>query len=139
MEDANEYCQWLTQKENSTILYRLPTHEEWQWIAGKVDNRTYPWGNVYDVFFLSTSSQKKILKAQETKFDISPYGIKNMAGNVSEWCQDISKGIFSFAVVCGGNWQVPYPQSFEIENLMVYSKNYTSEEIGFRVIALIPR
>lgn len=138
-EDASEYCRWLTQKSNNTVLYRLPTYQEWQWIAGNVDKREYTWGNFYDIFFLLPTLQKKMLKAHETKFDISPYGIKNMGGNISEWCQDDFQGAYLFAIACGGNWQLPYPESFKIQNIMVYPKYYTAEEIGFRVMALVPK
>ncbi|NUM33909.1 MAG: protein kinase [Candidatus Brocadiae bacterium] len=138
-EDAIEYCRWLTQKANNAVMYRLPTCQEWQWIAGYVDKREYPWGNFYDVFFYTPYLQRKIYKSQETTLDISPYGIKGMGGNVSEWCQDDTQGLLSFAIVCGGNWQSLYPESFKIHNIMVLPKGHTGEEIGFRVMALVPR
>jgi formylglycine-generating enzyme required for sulfatase activity len=50
-EGAQLYCEWLTEKVNSTlkgsykIVFRLPTHEEWLKAAkGKLELASYAWG-----------------------------------------------------------------------------------------------
>lgn len=53
-EGAELYCEWLTERINSSleldkkIIFRLPTHEEWKYAAhGDLELNPYPWGGPY--------------------------------------------------------------------------------------------
>ncbi len=87
--DANAYCAWRTERDGAT--FRLPTEDEWELAARGMDERIYPWGNGFDATLCrmvdSVEGRPGPMPVGSYIWDRSPYGVCDMAGNVSEWTQ----------------------------------------------------
>ncbi|NUQ33513.1 MAG: SUMF1/EgtB/PvdO family nonheme iron enzyme [Planctomycetaceae bacterium] len=88
LHEAQAYARWLSRSSGRT--YRLPSDEEWE-VAARygLENPNsvaslYPWGNEWDGGKLML--ERRHLAAIGTAVeDVTPSGIYDMAGSVSEW------------------------------------------------------
>jgi formylglycine-generating enzyme required for sulfatase activity len=88
-EDAQAYCEWLSEKTKKH--YRLPSEAEWEKAARGTDGRVYPWGDEFDPQKANTSESQIGGTTPADQFSPqgdSPYGCADMIGNVWEWCAD---------------------------------------------------
>jgi formylglycine-generating enzyme required for sulfatase activity len=144
-DDAQAFCRWLSKQTGGHI--RLPTEAEWEKAAKGYAHRTYPWGDEYDGSQAGTPNGQ-YAPAGEHPLDVSPFGVRGMAGNAWEWCSDwyASDAYANLPAVnpagskdgaaralrgCGWNFD---PDTFRCSYRSALAPLERSVHIGFRVV-----
>ena len=120
--DAVEFCQKLSSKIGK--IYTLPSESQWEYAcrAGTATpfyfqhtvtsdllnyNGTYPYGN----------APRGEYRRETTDVGIFPpnaFGLYDMHGNVSEWCQDIWHNSYNGAPTDGSAWESGGNNSYRV-------------------------
>jgi formylglycine-generating enzyme required for sulfatase activity len=120
-DDANAYAAWLTaaaHERGERVRYRLPLDREWEKAARGVDGRFFPWGNHFDWTFTKGALSRKVVNGVGAppdpvgtfRADESPYGVRDLAGSVEEWCD--GDWLDNVKIVRGGHYAAADPGSF---------------------------
>jgi serine/threonine-protein kinase len=87
---ATAFAAWTA--ERTGVPWRLPSELEWEKAARGVDERAYPWGAFAEPTWAcilgATESAPSRASIHAFENDVSPYGIRGLAGNVRDWCAD---------------------------------------------------
>lgn len=136
---AKAYAQW--------VGGRLPREDEWEKAArGGLKNADYAWGDTAPASALCNFGEHVGDTSPVGTYAPNAYGLFDMCGNVSEWCDDLyydscqsrasqlgSKTTSHERVVRGGNW------SYSEEYLPVWRRDKYWQQVGrtnlgFRVV-----
>ncbi len=104
--DAVAYALWKSECDGRT--YSLPSGHEWEKAARGVDGRHFPWGNRFDAGLckcsLSTRTKAQPEPVGSYRYDRSPYGVRDLAGGIQEWCRDWHNEAEGKRLIKGGSW-----------------------------------
>jgi hypothetical protein len=134
---------------------RLPTCVEWEAAARGTDGRLFPWGDDLDLAAVNCAdsySGRPLVTYEVWKDEIdrgqlrssaptpvnghptnvSPFGVRGMAGNVWEWTATVFDDLNS-AVMCGGSYDNPY-RAVQTSSKALYRRRGSSNAVGFRCV-----
>ncbi|MCO4743449.1 MAG: SUMF1/EgtB/PvdO family nonheme iron enzyme [Proteobacteria bacterium] len=112
---ANAYAAWLARETGAD--WRLPSEDEWEKASRGVDGRFHPWGDHFDSGFAAVrdafDQRPHPVSIDAFPFDVSPYGVRGMAGNTADWCSDVYRGDGANAprVIRGGHFDGASPEA----------------------------
>jgi formylglycine-generating enzyme required for sulfatase activity len=95
-QDCQEFCKKLRAKDQRA--YRLPTEAEWEYACGAGTTTPFHFGPTistdqvnYNGNFTYGKGKKGVFRGKSTpvgRFPPNAWGLYDMHGNVSQWCQD---------------------------------------------------
>ena len=159
-QQAEKFCQWLTQREGRK--YRLPTEAEWEYAARGLEGRVYPWGDeLNEGYYANFADSNTTFPWRDTGINdgfvetapvgsyprgASPFGIEDLSGNVFEWCLDCFEPYRGKDIVNrrgtthgtqriyrGGSWRSK-ATSLRASARHFNMPNYASSDVGFRLV-----
>lgn len=167
-EDAVAYAKWLSQQTGQT--YRLPTEAEWEYAARAGSSHSRFWGDNPDEACTYANVADMTARKQWAKwttfacddgyavsapvgsFTPNGYGIRDMLGNVWEWCEDVYnseayarlpknspvyQGAGEYRVMRGGGWSNG-PMGIRSSHRVGLSPDFGHHALGFRLVKTGP-
>jgi len=142
--DARAFCKWMTHKhKNNGWVFRLPEEKEWEKAARGADGRYFPWGNHFDYTFCSMANSKENKRngpdpVGSYKADRSIYGVMDMAGNVSEWCNTFYEQRNNIRINRGAAWSFAEEDYARCASRNGHSPSDVADFRGFRMVVSLP-
>jgi hypothetical protein len=117
-QDAVSYCHWKNE--------RLPTENEWEYVARGPERHTFPWGE-------SIAPALAFVKIQPHVGDGPPQGIggryRGLSGNVWQW---VDSRFEKYRILKGGSWLDPNPANKRAAARLYQPPNQADDDSGFR-------
>jgi hypothetical protein len=117
-QDAASYCRYKNQ--------RLPTENEWEYVARGPEHHTFPWGE-------SIAPATAMLKSQPRVGDGPAQGIggryRGLAANVWQW---VDSSYSKFKILKGGSWFDPNPANKRAAARLYQPPTGATDDSGFR-------
>lgn len=126
VREANEYCNWLIENDNSAHTYRLPTDEEWLLAAGHMPK---------DVNMNAGNVEKGLTDVNAYSSSTGGNGGIDYWGNCWEWTN--STDSIGRYIVKGGAWDSPRTDCRSEKSDVVRNGAKGFYNVGFRVVRSI--
>lgn len=130
-DDAMTYCEWLSRRDGPYV-YTLPTREQWEAAAQGPEPRVYPWGDEFDPTRCcgGEAHRQRTVDVREYAAGDSPFGCRQMTGNVFEWVKDLTASTYFMR---GG----AFNSSCEVFGMTFFEMEtnvFKDEGTGFRLV-----
>jgi len=146
--DAKTFCKKLSKIENRE--YRLPTEAEWEYACRAGTETPFYWGDSFDEKFAWCAKKFEERSQEVGSFQPNAWGLFDMCGNVSEWCEDWMEDYpvgeqvnpkgpdhrGQFRVIRGGSWASNNPKRGRSAYRSCWGPEGANFDIGFRVVAV---
>jgi formylglycine-generating enzyme required for sulfatase activity len=157
-DDAKAYIAWLIEKTGQQ--YRLPSEAEWEYAARAGTTTAFWWGDFISTaqanyngqpYGTGTRGEYRGGTVPVDNFEPNPWGLYQMPGNVSEWCEDCWNdthrgatsnpaprltGECTHRVLRGGSW-VNSPRNLRSANRIKSNAKHRDFNVGFRAVRSI--
>ncbi len=147
--DVQDFINKLNEA-NDGYTYRLPTEAEWEYACRGTTAEYYSYRNVDDIGWHTNNSEGKTHAVGGKQ--PNPFGLYDMLGNVSEWCQDWYEGLYythspatdpqgpssgQYRISRGGSWNITAGGLRSAFRYNHYYPDYRHSSVGFRVVATL--
>jgi len=132
---AEAYCSWAGKA--------LPKVDEWKAAAAPDGNGKYPWGEKLGDIKTRCANKTNALnpfptyRVGQMEDDTSRIGCRDMAGNVSEWCEEFADNSGRDRKICGGNIVDTDPATFTTDRVFSVNQMDHYRWLGFRGVVRI--
>jgi serine/threonine-protein kinase len=137
---AEAYASWKSRRTGHK--YRLPTEAEWEKAARGTDGRLYPWGNHFDASFCcmreSNRGPPRPRPRGSFEADVSPFGVRDMAGGVAEWVTATAPSKERRESVSRGGAWCDWRSDCLLAARRPYVTGERSARVGFRLVRTGP-
>ena len=133
---AEAYAAWLSRRDGHP--WRLPTATEWEKAARGVDGRAYPWGDFYHAPWTNLRERQpmapQLAAVGAFPIDESPYGARDMAGNIREWTSDEAQGLEGRQGLVKGGGHLDPAQAGRCAGRIRIALTHRDSMTGFRIV-----